>query len=392
MAVDLLLGACLVAIGVVLGALLRRVLGSADKPEERLEAVHRREPKPGPRGASDEADDAGKELELGQHAVDVGALSEAMRALAQSANPSAARTAVCEGARTVAGAPVAALLEASADGSNLALSASLGADLRGLVVPFAGERSRAAQAFAGAGPVYAPDAASQTDIDREFLRRTRAASALWHPVLHQGKAIGVLAVAWRRRLPSYPPRLEPLMDVLAAAAAVAIGRAELLGRMERIARTDELTGLANRRSWEEEMPREIARGWRGGTSLCVVMLDLDRFKVYNDTHGHQAGDRLLKEAAGAWRSMLRPYDLLARYGGEEFGVILPGCEPADALGIVERLRAATPPGVSCSAGLAQWDGEEHAEALVGRADAALYEAKRAGRDRVVVARLAGASR
>jgi diguanylate cyclase (GGDEF)-like protein len=182
------------------------------------------------------------------------------------------------------------------------------------------------------------------------------------------------------------------MDVLAAAAAVAIGRAELLGRMERIARTDELTGLANRRSWEEELPREIARGWRGGTSLCVAMLDLDRFKRYNDGHGHQAGDRLLKEAAGAWQSMLRPYDLLARYGGEEFGVILPGCGAADALGIVERLRAATPPGVTCSAGVAEWDGEEHAEALVGRADAALYEAKHGGRDRAVVARFTGASR
>ena len=392
MAVDLLLGACVVAIALVLGAILRRVLRSARQPEASVLAVQRAEATRGARGSPDEAGENGGEGGLGQHAVDVGALSEAMRALAQSANPSAARTAVCEGARAVSGAPVAALLEASADGSNLALSASLGADLRGLVVPFAGDRSRAVQAFAGAAPVYAPNAASQTDIDREFIRRTRAASALWHPVLHQGNAIGVLAVAWRRRLPSYPPRLEPLMDVLAAAAAVAIGRAELLGRMERIARTDELTGLANRRSWEEELPREIARGWRGGTSLCVAMLDLDRFKRYNDGHGHQAGDRLLKEAAGAWQSMLRPYDLLARYGGEEFGVILPGCGAADALGIVERLRAATPHGVTCSAGVAEWDGEEHAEALVGRADAALYEAKHGGRDRAVVARFTGASR
>jgi hypothetical protein len=162
-------------------------------------------------------------VDLGQHAVDMGALSEAMRALAASASPSAARTAVCEGARTVAAAPVSALLEPTPDGSGLAVSVSLGANLRGLLVPFAGERSRAAHAFAGAEAVFAPDADSQIDIDRDFLRRTRAVSTLWHPVLHQGTAIGVLVVAWRRRVASYAPRLGPLMDVLAAAAAVSAG-------------------------------------------------------------------------------------------------------------------------------------------------------------------------
>jgi diguanylate cyclase (GGDEF)-like protein len=115
------------------------------------------------------------------------------------------------------------------------------------------------------------------------------------------------------------------------------------------------------------------------------MLDLDRFKLYNDRHGHQAGDRFLADAAIAWRVALRPYDILARYGGEEFSVILPGCEIGDGVALVERLRAQTPEGESCSAGIAEWDGEEPAEVLVGRADAALYRAKRAGRDRTVSA-------
>jgi diguanylate cyclase (GGDEF)-like protein len=118
------------------------------------------------------------------------------------------------------------------------------------------------------------------------------------------------------------------------------------------------------------------------------MLDLDHFKQYNDRRGHQAGDGLLREAAASWRLALRPYDMLARYGGEEFSVVLPGCTIEDALALVERLRAGTPEGESCSAGLAEWDGREPAEALVGRADAALYQAKRAGRDRAVVANAA----
>ena len=115
------------------------------------------------------------------------------------------------------------------------------------------------------------------------------------------------------------------------------------------------------------------------------MLDLDRFKDYNDERGHQAGDQLLTQAATAWHAVLRPYDVLARYGCEEFSLLLPDVDLDDAVALVERLRAATPEGESCSAGVAAWDGEEDAEALVGRADAALYEAKRSGRDRVSVA-------
>jgi diguanylate cyclase (GGDEF)-like protein len=119
--------------------------------------------------------------------------------------------------------------------------------------------------------------------------------------------------------------------------------------------------------------------------VCVAMIDLDRFKRFNDELGHQAGDRLLKEAAAAWRSELRSTDTLARYGGEEFAALLPGCDPDQGVRLLERLRAATPAGQTCSAGVASWDGTEDAAALVARADAALYEAKSAGRDRVVTA-------
>jgi diguanylate cyclase (GGDEF)-like protein len=164
--------------------------------------------------------------------------------------------------------------------------------------------------------------------------------------------------------------------------AVEISR--LVSRLEGLARTDPLTGVPNRRVWEEELPRELARAWRMGTGLCVAMIDLDNFKSYNDRFGHQAGDLVLKEAASAWRAQVRNTDLLARYGGEEFVLVLPGCALEEAVGIVERLRAVTPL-VTCSVGLACWDFQEAVTDLVERADQALYLAKAEGRDRYVLA-------
>jgi diguanylate cyclase (GGDEF)-like protein len=165
------------------------------------------------------------------------------------------------------------------------------------------------------------------------------------------------------------------------------GRADraALERLEQLARTDALTALPNRRAWEEELPRELARAARTGSAVSVALIDLDRFKLYNDRYGHQAGDRLLAAAAAEWQVVLRQTDRLARYGGEEFGLVLPDCGLEDAVRLVERLRAATPRAETCSAGIAEWDGSEVGEALVARADDALYAAKRSGRDRAFTA-------
>ncbi len=161
-----------------------------------------------------------------------------------------------------------------------------------------------------------------------------------------------------------------------------------LERLERLASTDDLTGLPNRRHWEEHLPRELGRSLRQDEPICVAMLDLDHFKDYNDAHGHQAGDRLLKEVAAAWRAVLRPYDLLARYGGEEFSLILTDAQIEDATWVTERLRISTPGGASCSVGIAEWNRDEAPATLVERADQALYEAKRGGRNRTVAMPLA----
>lgn len=161
-------------------------------------------------------------------------------------------------------------------------------------------------------------------------------------------------------------------------------REVLLARVEAMARTDELTGLPNRRAWDEELRREIARAARRSYPLCLVLLDIDHFKDFNDSRGHQAGDALLTEAATSWRMLLRVTDFIARYGGDEFLVLLPDCPRDEAIDVVERLRATTPGEQTVSAGITFWSQGTSAEQLVARADAVLYDAKRAGRDRVAV--------
>jgi diguanylate cyclase (GGDEF)-like protein len=151
-----------------------------------------------------------------------------------------------------------------------------------------------------------------------------------------------------------------------------------------LARHDGLTGMPNRRTWDGELPVAMDRARRDGVPLSVALLDLDHFKRFNDQHGHQAGDRLLKSATAAWSAVLRSTDLLCRYGGEEFGVLMPGATIEQAGEVLERLRAVTPREQTFSAGLACWDAQEISEELVARADRALYAAKAAGRDRVIV--------
>jgi diguanylate cyclase (GGDEF)-like protein len=150
-------------------------------------------------------------------------------------------------------------------------------------------------------------------------------------------------------------------------------------------RTDPLTGLPNRRALEEHQERELAAARRSGRPLTFAIIDLDRFKVYNDTHGHPAGDALLRTAAARWSERLRATDVLARWGGEEFCLLLPGCDEDDACALIEQLRPVVPAGQTFSAGVAAWTPGVSAEQLVVQADAALYRAKRDGRNRTATA-------
>ncbi|MBM2619885.1 GGDEF domain-containing protein [Actinoplanes sp. LDG1-06] len=153
-------------------------------------------------------------------------------------------------------------------------------------------------------------------------------------------------------------------------------------QVRELSRQDDLTGLPNRRAWNDELPRALENARRDGRPVSVALLDLDHFKHFNDTYGHPAGDRLLKSASAAWHGNLRAVDTLARWGGEEFVALLPGADAAEARDVLERALRATPLGQTFSAGLAVWDGVETSEELLERADAALYRAKSNGRSQV----------
>jgi diguanylate cyclase len=159
----------------------------------------------------------------------------------------------------------------------------------------------------------------------------------------------------------------------------------LMRQLELVAREDPLTGVTNRRGLDAGLPLEMSRALRNGEPLAVVMIDLDHFKRFNDRRGHGAGDALLRQAAQAWAELLRPTDMLARYGGEEFTLVLPGCPHEQAVQLVERLRPGVPERQTFSAGVALWDGVETATDLLQRADQALLQAKKSGRNRTVIA-------
>jgi diguanylate cyclase (GGDEF)-like protein len=209
------------------------------------------------------------------------------------------------------------------------------------------------------------------------------------PLSTDDGVLGVLAVErGGRRRARIPASVVELVGQFAARAALAHRNATLVEQMRRMAAVDGLTGLANRRAFDEALITEVHRAHRTGQRLSLILLDADHFKRINDTHGHGVGDDVLR-AIG--RELLggRATDVPARYGGEEFAILLPACDGAEAVRVADRMRAriTTATGrlaVTASAGVASLS--EHvadATELLAAADAALYRAKASGRDRTV---------
>jgi diguanylate cyclase (GGDEF)-like protein len=207
-----------------------------------------------------------------------------------------------------------------------------------------------------------------------------------------GQGTGVLAFADDARDGSrIQQRRVAVVEQAVAHAATALARVALLEHLQRNALTDGLTGVANRRAFDVALVRELAHADRTDAALAVVILDLDKFKTLNDTHGHLAGDDVLRGVGAALRTCVRQGDLVARYGGEEFVLLLPGATADDAVATARRVRevlrgVAGPRLITASLGIASWPvhGGTGPE-LLAAADGALYAAKEGGRDQARVA-------
>lgn len=222
-------------------------------------------------------------------------------------------------------------------------------------------------------------------------------SILAAPMLLRGEVYGMIS-AQSYQPGAYDQEDLYLLETLASHAAIAIENARLFDSVQHLANTDPLTGALNRRRFFELAEQEFVKAQEGGAPFSVILLDVDDFKQFNDRHGHKAGDAALLFAAETCKSSLRTDDIFCRLGGEEFVAALPNTFPGDARDVAERLRCAIqdaslsavvglrpdpPPAVTVSVGVANYEPSCNSlDALIERADQAMYEAKNTGRNQV----------
>jgi diguanylate cyclase (GGDEF)-like protein len=185
-----------------------------------------------------------------------------------------------------------------------------------------------------------------------------------------------------------------ILELLAAQAGIAIKNTQLMIEMDYIARTDSLTGLLNRRAFDERLENEIARSERYEYAVSLLMIDVDDFKQYNDLYGHSKGDEHLIKIANLILASVRQPDLVSRIGGEEFSVILPHTVKVGARDLAERIRGtiaqtfnySSDPAGTVSIGIAEYPQDaSDIQTLYNIADQAMFKAKRTGKNRVITA-------
>jgi diguanylate cyclase (GGDEF)-like protein len=251
--------------------------------------------------------------------------------------------------------------------------------------------------FSTGQAIVVRDVAEQPDHARR--RRYRSSSYLAFPLTGPAGVQAVIAVTDKARGGPFDDRDLAILMSFGAPASLALGREELRERTRDLAHQatiDGLTSLFNRRYFETRLEQEIQRQRRQFDELSLLMVDLDNFKDLNDTQGHLVGDRVLREVADILRRAVRIFDVCARYGGEEFVILMPGANASTALRIAERirrqveqhfasgLRSGSPVSPTVSVGVSSAQPSTTRETLIAQADAALFQAKGAGKNVVCV--------
>jgi len=292
------------------------------------------------------------------------------------------RSTIVAAAKQLADAGGVVLVEP--DGDALVVTSSTEPDLEGVRLPY-GHTSGVGETYRRGTSIFVADMDSSPLVSPLLREATGAQSALFQPVSWQGSTVAILAVHWAHTVETVSERVCGALALLADEMAVAFSQEAMRAELQASARTDELTGLPNRREWDVRLGAVLANARRSGEPVVVALADLDRFKQLNDACGHAAGDAHLQAFAHDARQSLREVDVLARWGGEEFAIAMPGCADEVAEIVLTRVRATVPGEQTVSIGWATWDGTEGPDELLHRVDEALYAAKAAGRDRVMPA-------
>jgi diguanylate cyclase (GGDEF)-like protein len=225
---------------------------------------------------------------------------------------------------------------------------------------------------------------------RAFAENYKTNNCVIAPLICQERVIGVLNLADKVRGTSFQSADIALIELFSQLVGASIGNIKLFEKTQRQATTDGLTGFVNHKTFYEILERELWRSRRYGGPISLIMVDIDNLKKINDTYGHRAGDKVIREISRRVKGCIRQIDTAARYGGDEFAVVLPNTSLSDAVVVAERMvevvaqspttwqREEIP--LSISVGLGQYDADTNPEDVTSRSDQALYSAKQAGKN------------
>jgi diguanylate cyclase (GGDEF)-like protein len=214
------------------------------------------------------------------------------------------------------------------------------------------------------------------------------------PLVCQDRVVGVLNLADKMNSDQFDSGDIALIELFSQLVGASIGNIKLFEKIQRQATTDGLTGLVNHKTFYEILEKELWRSRRYGGQISLIMVDVDNLKRINDTYGHRAGDKVIREVSRKIKECIRQIDTAARYGGDEFAVILPNTSLSDATIVAQRMVSAVASSpatwkrdliqLSVSVGLGQYDADTNPEDITSRSDQALYSAKKAGKNTVKV--------